>query len=303
VAECAAILRRGSRSFHAASLLLPARVRGPAAAVYAFCREADDAVDRDPSPDRALGATAGRLDRVYAGAPDDRAVDRALAAVVRSHRLPREPFDAMLEGFAWDVSGRRYPTEGALLDYCVRVAGTVGVLMTLLMGERRAGVLSRACDLGVAMQLTNIARDVGEDAREGRVYIPLAWLEGIGLDAGDVLGDPRFRPEVGLLVRRLLARAEGLYARADRGVAMLPRDCRVAIRAARLVYADIGRSIVRAGYDTIGPRAHTTGRRKAWLLLRAGAEAASRTRAPDGEPALDEARALVEAVASGGGSR
>lgn len=294
---CAALLREGSKSFHAASLLLPPRLRAPAAAVYAFCRVADDAVDDSLTPAADLEKLHDRVEAAFAGRPGDDPVDRALTAVSSMYGLPLAPFDALLEGFAWDVEGRRYDTLSELRAYCVRVASTVGVMMTVLMGRRDVRTLWRACDLGVAMQLTNIARDVGEDARQGRVYLPLAWLDEVGLDVAAWLRDPVFRPEVGLVVRRLLAEADRLYVRADPGVRQLPRDCRSSIRAARLIYADIHRSIVRAGYDTVSARAYTTRARKAWLALQAAPSAVAPAEAPSPAPPVPEARFLVDAVA------
>ena len=152
-------LRGGSRSFHAASLLLPARVRDPASALYAFCREADDLIDLDR---RRRAAACGALHgsawiaSIWAG-PSDHLADRAFAAVVERHLIPRALPEALLEGFAWDLDARRYETIEEVQQYAARVAGCVGVMMTLVMGRRDPAMLARACDLGIAMQLTNIA--------------------------------------------------------------------------------------------------------------------------------------------------
>jgi phytoene synthase len=167
-------------------------------------------------------------------------------------------------------------------------------------------VIARACDLGVAMQLTNIARDVGEDARAGRLYLPLAWLTEVGIDADAFLARPVMSPEVGSLVERLLARAEELYVRAEDGIAMLPFDCRPSIFAARFIYAEIGRAIERAGFDSISRRAVVPLRTKILLLAKSVVWAASTWRAEElgDTPArrealgpLPETRFLVEAVA------
>ena len=240
--ECAGALRGGSRSFHAASRLLPRRVREAAVALYAFCREADDAIDHARADGRA-GALAGlraRLDAIYAGTPMPIAADRAFAGVVARYGIPRALPEALLEGFAWDAEGRRYASIEALEDYAARVAGSVGAMMALVMGVRDAAVLGRAAELGLAMQLSNIARDVGEDARAGRVYLPLDWLDEAGVDVAAFLRAPVGCAGVRAVVARVLAHAEGLYARADAGVAGLPLGCRPAIAAARLLYAAIG---------------------------------------------------------------
>ncbi len=297
LARCREILRDGSKSFYAASLLLPARVRDPASAVYAFCRVADDAVD-EAAPGAAHAAVdrlRARLDRVYADRPDDHPIDRALAGVVSRHALPRTAPEALLEGFAWDAEGRRYEDLSGVLSYSARVASAVGVIMTWLMGPRSEGVLARACDLGAAMQLTNICRDVGADARIGRIYLPLSWMRDAGIDPDAWLRAPTFTPSLASVVERLLREADGLYARADLGVAMLPRDCRPSIRAAGLVYSDIGRVIRRRGHDSVNARAVVSGARKVALLARASLAVFTSHRAPgEGDPPpLDEVRFLL----------
>lgn len=299
--QCRALLRRGSKSFSLASLLLPKRVRDPAAAIYAFCRVSDDLIDEGGDPEAALHELHARLDAIYRERPEDDPVDRALCVVVREHGIPKEIFAALLEGFAWDASRRTYEGIEDVQAYSARVAGTVGVMMTLLMGPRDEVTLARACDLGVAMQLTNIARDVGEDARRGRVYLPAAWLRDVGVRPEAFLADPVFRPEVGEVVRRLLVRARELYDRSDAGIAMLPSDCQVAIRAARFIYAEIGEKLERDGMDSISRRTVVGRWRKLWLVARAVfGRAAGEDRAllPEGriEP-LDETRFLVRASA------
>jgi phytoene synthase len=270
VQACQALMRGGSKTFFAASRLLPARVRWPAIALYAFCRVADDAIDESDDRDAALTGLRERLARLYAGEPLPHACDRALAAVVRSFALPLPLLTALLEGFQWDAEGRRYETIEDLHAYGARVAGSVGAMMAVIMRSRGEQALARACDLGVAMQLTNIARDVGEDARNGRLYLPLQWLREAGVDADAWLRDPVFDTRIASVVQRLLAAADDLYARAEHGIAQLPRDCRPAIRAARLVYAEIGRELERRGLDSVNQRAVVSGRRKLALLARAG---------------------------------
>ncbi len=292
---CQRLLWAGSKSFAAASLLLPWRVRWPAAAVYAFCRVADDAVDEAPAGVRPLDDLRKRLDAVYSGRPRDAAVDRAFAEVVARHAIPREAPEALFEGFAWDLEGRRYEELADLNRYCARVAATVGVMMTLLMGRRDPETLARACDLGVAMQLTNIARDVGEDASMGRVYLPLEWLRDEGLDPDDFLARPRFSPGLGRVVARLLAAADERYVRADAGIARLPRDCRLAIGSARLIYSAIGNEVAASGYDSVSRRAFTSRTKKLALMARARGYV-SRASATGGWPPGEESRFLVEAA-------
>jgi phytoene synthase len=251
---CRTLLRGGSRSFFAASLLLPRRVMEPATALYAFCRVADDLID-GPQGAGALGDLRHRLDLVYAGRPADHAADRALARVVGPHRLPRALLEALLEGFAWDAEGRQYDDLAAIQAYAARVAGAVGAMMAVLMGVRSADLVARACDLGVAMQLSNIARDVGEDAASGRLYLPRRWLREAGIDPDAWLARPAFTPALGGVVQRLVTAADTLYSRADAGIAGLPLDCRPGIGAARRLYAAIGHRVAAAGGNSVDRRA------------------------------------------------
>jgi phytoene synthase len=168
-------------------------------------------------------------------------------------------------------------------------------MMALLMEARGAAALARAADLGTAMQLTNIARDVGEDARAGRIYLPLAWLRDAGLDPEAWLAAPAPRPEIAAATGRLLDRAALLYGQAEAGIALLPAGCRPGIAAARLVYAGIGDGVARQGLDSVSRRAVVPGRRKAWLLARAGVLALRAAPAPD-QPPLEANRFLVEAA-------
>ena len=299
LAACRDLLRQGSRSFFAASLLLPRRVHRPALALYAFCRVADDLIDGgdgQPGPAAALADLRARLDAAYAGRPRPIAADRALAAVVQHHAIPRALLDALLEGFGWDAAGRRYDSLAELEAYAARVAGTVGAMMATLMGERSAEGVARACDLGVAMQLSNIARDVGEDARAGRLYLPQDWLRAAGIDPGAWLAHPSFDPALAGVVQRLLRRADELYCRADSGIAALPRACRPGIGVARHLYAEIGQQVARQGYNSVGQRAVVPPARKLRLLGRSLRAAASGPHPVGPTRALDATRFLVDAV-------
>ena len=263
------MIRTGSLSFHAASRLLPARVRDPALALYAFCRVADDDVDEVQDKAHAVLRLRERLDLIYAGRPEARPSDRAFAAVVEDFDMPRALPDALLEGLAWDAVGRRYRSLSDLHGYSARVAAAVGVMMCVLMRVRDPDALARAADLGLAMQLTNIARDVGEDARAGRLFLPLDWLEDAGIDAEVFLADPRPSPALARVVRRLLEVAADLYQRSGAGVFSLPSDCRLGIAAARHIYAAIGAQVARAGFDSVTLRARTSRAQKLGLMGRA----------------------------------
>ncbi len=274
--HCREAIRHGSLSFHAASKLLPAGVRDPALALYAFCRLADDEVDLKRDKVGSVLRLRDRLDLVYAGRPKNAPTDRAFAAVVESFEMPRALPDALLEGLAWDAEGRRYRTLSDVRAYSARVASAVGAMMCVLMRVRDADALARACDLGVAMQLTNISRDVGEDARAGRIYLPLDWLTEAGVEPEAFLVDPIPDDRIRGCVARLLREADKLYARGEAGIPALPVAARPGIYAARHIYAGIGGAIARNGHDTISYRARTyKGQKIGWLMLSAARAGAS----------------------------
>ncbi len=271
---CREAIRHGSLSFYAASKLLPASVRDPAMALYAFCRLADDAVDLQDAKADAVLRLRDRLDLVYAGTPRNAPADRAFAAVVETYEMPRALPDALLEGLAWDADWRRYQTLSDLNDYCARVASAVGVMMAVLMRVRDRNALARACDLGVAMQLTNIARDIAEDAFEGRLYLPLDWFESAGVDPEYFLANPGPSKSIRTMAKRLVMEANRLYYRSEPGIAALPLSSRPGIYAARFIYAGIGNQLAAMNYDSFAGRAHTSKAQKiGWLgmsLMRTG---------------------------------
>jgi len=137
------------------------------------------------------------------------------------------------------------------------------------MGPQSADTLARACELGVAMQLTNIARDVGHDARIGRLYLPRQWLRQAGVDPEDWLAQPNFTPAIAQVVDRLLDEADRLYKQAQSGIAELPPDCRAAICAASMIYAEIGHQLRREGLDSVNKRTVVSTTRKLMLLASA----------------------------------
>ena len=290
--HCKEAIRHGSLSFHAASKLLPAKVRDPALALYAFCRLADDEVDEGDYQTGAVLRLQERLDAAYAGRPRNAPEDRAFAAIIAECEMPRALPEALLEGLAWDAAEHRYETLSGVRAYSARVAAAVGAMMCVLMRVRDPDALARACDLGVAMQLTNIARDVGEDARMGRIYLPLDWLADAGVDPLNFVREPLPTDEVRRMVRRLLAEAERLYRRSEAGINVLPLQARTGIWAARLIYAGIGKQLRRQGHDSISMRARTTTTQKFGWLMQSGLRTAASMVMPT--PAVIYARPLEE---------
>jgi len=299
LAACEELMRGGSKSFFAASSLLPQRVRMPAIALYAFCRVADDAIDEHIDDPLAIQKLQERLGAIYDGQPEAIIEDRAMAMVAHRYGLPRELPEALLEGFAWDAAGRHYDTIEDLHHYCARVAGSVGAMMAMIMGITNPHALARACELGNAMQLTNIARDVGEDARNGRLYLPRAWMRVAGIDPHDWLANPQFTPALGEVIGRVLLEADRLYQRGSSGIAALPRDCRGAILAAASIYAEIGRVISDREMNSVNSRAVVGSARKLTLLCIAKARAQLPTRCGTEAP-LPSIQFLVDACALAG---
>ncbi len=293
--ECVALMRGGSKTFFAASKLLPKRVRQASIALYAFCRVADDLVDHSTHPRASLEQLQHRLDLIYDQNPMDVIEDHALSHVVHQFKLPRALLDALMEGFAWDTETRLYPTLESVHDYGARVAGSVGAMMSWIMGARNAHTLARACELGVAMQLTNIARDVGEDARNGRLYLPLEWLHQEGIDHVQWLQNPVLTPGIQAVVGRLLDEADRLYQRSSVGVADLAPEFRAAIFSARLIYAEIGQVLRANQLDSIQQRSVVPLSRKLWLLCQAKLQAPWIVTPKVAEPALPAIAYLVQA--------
>ena len=272
---CRAMIRTGSLSFHAASRALPAKVRDPALALYAVCRVADDEVDDGRDKADAVLRLRDRLDAICRGQPRAKPADRAFAAVVDGFAMPRAPPQALLERLAWDALGRRYETMSGLLDYSARVAASVGAMMCVLMGGRdrdaRARSRSRARDLGLAMQLTNIARDVGENA----AAVPAAGVAASGWNRPLVLpGQPRrhagnARPDRPTAGHRRQAIWPGRGGYSVTAAELPGRDL-----CCPHVYAAIGTEVSRPKFDSVTTRARSSRTRKTSLLalsiLRAG---------------------------------
>jgi 15-cis-phytoene synthase len=297
LAACAALLRQGSRTFHAASLVLPRTLRDPATALYAFCRLADDAVDLGGDDANAVAVLHARLDRAYAGHPLQIPADRAFAGAVRHFRIPRAVPEALLEGFAWDAEGRRYETFSDLVAYAVRVAGTVGAMMAALMGAREPRTSSPAPAIWASRCSSRTsAATSARTLAQAVIYLPLTWMRDAGIDPDAWLARPKHSAALGDVVRRLLAEADVLYERAAGGIGALPAPCRPGMHAARILYAEIGREVERRDADSVSTRAVVTSARKLQCLAAAGVAAATMPRRTAG-PCRPEARFLVEALA------
>jgi len=267
-----AVIRSGSKSFASAARLFDARTRASVHLLYAWCRACDDAIDGQALGHRPAhagstpaGDTLARLraetQRALEGRASPDPVFQGLQRVAERHAIPHHHFFELLDGFAMDVAGRSYDTLEETLDYCYHVAGVVGVMMSMIMGPHDEETLDRAAELGIAFQLTNIARDVIEDARVGRIYLPQRWLDLAGVPPSDI-DAPKFRPALFQVVRRLLAVADTFYDASVPGIARLPLRAGWAVESARIIYREIGREVVRRGPAAWDQRVTTSPGRK-----------------------------------------
>ena len=272
----------GSKSFAAAARLFDPDTRRGVLMLYAWCRHCDDVVDGQelgfaaaPSghdAERELARLREQTRRAYAGETMRDPAFAAFQEVALKHAIePRHAYDH-LAGFAMDVEGARYETIEDTLRYCYHVAGVVGLMMAAIMGARDPHVLDRACDLGLAFQLTNIARDIVDDACIGRCYLPASWLREAGIPPEEV-ALPRHRPALAKVAARLVDHAEPYYDSAALGLSALPLRSAWAIASARRVYRQIGIEVKRRGAHAWDERAGTSKLAKLWLLLRGGMDA------------------------------
>lgn len=261
----ARILRRHSTTFYWGSLLFPPTERKGAWAVYAACRLGDEAVDGPEAGKEALTAWWQGVERAYGGRP--RAEwEKGLAWALEHWPIPLEAFLHMREGFALDLGPVRLGTEEELLRYCYQVGGTVGRMMAPIAGGGPE-VEERAILLGQAMQLTNILRDVGEDLRRDRVYLPAELLKCFGVSLAH-LQESQITPAYRSLMAYLEGRARALYQEGLKGLAGL-RVGRGAIALAALQYQAILDKLRLSGYDNLHQRAHLEPWERLWLLPKA----------------------------------
>lgn len=250
---CRQVTRHASKTFYWGSAFLPAEKRRAIWAIYALCRVVDDIVDEgyDPTsprpghlsgaddPLQALDYWRLALMKIYqGGGADDHPVQRAWCDMLTRYAVPQQPVLDLLDGVEMDLTRNRYRTFDELYVYCYRVAGTVGLLTSPIFGYQKEEALTYAVDLGVALQLTNILRDVGEDARRGRIYLPLDEMERFGYSEEDLLAGV-INDAFCELIRFQMARADDYYQRALPGIALLSSDCRLAVRLSGTLYRAI----------------------------------------------------------------
>ncbi len=296
------IIQAGSKSFAAAARLFDPSTRASAYLLYAWCRHCDDAIDGQelgigklPGRHDALAhdpvGELARLRKLTGDALDGKSMSDPIFAafqrVSRKHSIPRRHPLELLAGFAMDVDGRRYETIEDTLDYCYHVAGVVGVMMSIIMGARDEDTLDRACDLGLAFQLTNIVRDIVDDAGAGRLYLPRQWLHEAEVPL-DGIAKPEHRTAIFALARRLLDIADDYYRSSSAGVARLPLRSAWAVSTARIVYREIGEEVRRRGPAAWDSRVSTSKTQKVAAVMRGAQTAISSRFSVDNAPRRDE---------------
>jgi phytoene synthase len=264
-------------SFYFSFLALPAPKRRAIEAVFDFCRAVDDSVDLERDVSRAAAAAdvwRAEIGRVFEGGSPETPQGRALQPFVEPFHLPRDQFDALVDGVAMDASPRRYETFADLEPYCHRVASSVGLMCAEIFGYHDRAVLTYARDLGVALQLTNILRDVGVDYRAGRLYLPVEDLARFGCTEDDIrrevdqAGHGVQSPAVRNVLEHHGGRARIYFSRAVRA---LPKDDARSFVPAEImhaVYFDLLERIEARSYDVFSSVVRVPKPRQAWLALR-----------------------------------
>ncbi len=250
-------------NFYYSFLVLPAEKRRAIIAVWDFCRAVDDAVDEVPAGGCANGSgrtrtrelVAVRVGEMLRGGEPESPQGKRLVPFIARFDLPREPFEALIEGVEMDLGDRRYETFPDLYEYCIRVASAVGLICLNIFGARDPGARQYAIDLGVALQLTNILRDVPGDMAQGRLYVPLEDLRAHGCSEADLLAEAAAgghgvrSPQVHALLRQQAERARDYYRRAAAALPRTDRRCLVAAEIMGAIYRALLRRIERNGYD------------------------------------------------------
>lgn len=286
VAAAHASIARGSKSFAAASHLFGRETRERAWLLYAWCRACDDSADGQEhghgmtlvaDPQARLAALTAKTEAALRGEPVGDPPFDALRLVAGETRLPHWLARDHIAGFALDAAGWRPETEDDLLRYCYHVAGVVGCMMAVVMGVDPGddATLDRACDLGLAFQLANIARDVAEDARAGRCYLPADWLTEQGITRDRLLA-PENRAGLAALTTRLAEHAAAYEASARPGTPALAFRSAWAVLAAAAIYGEIGREVARRGVAALDARVTTSTWQKLRFISRARQQAATR---------------------------
>ena len=253
-------------SFYYSFLFLPPERRRAITALYAFCREVDDAVDEASEPQRAAVKLAwwrAEVANLFAGSPQH-PVTKALLPFIEKYRISEDNLGEIIDGMEMDLTQTRYLDWPGLERYCYRVAGVVGVLAVGIFGYRDARTLDYAKALGTAFQLTNIIRDVGEDARKNRIYLPMEDLKAHQVPASDIL-QSRETEAFGRLMRFEAERAKQHYAQAMQALPAADRRAQRPGLIMAAIYRALLAEIEREGFQVLTRRTSLTPLRKLWI--------------------------------------
>lgn len=284
-------IERGSKSFARASKLFSKQTRERAWLLYFWCRACDDLADGQdhghgmsavPDAEKTIAAMRMMSARAHGGEQTGKPPFDAYGMVADECRIPKNFADDMIDGFALDAKGWKPATENDLFQYCYHVAGAVGCMMAIVMGvpTRDDETLDRACDLGLAFQLSNIARDIAEDNEAGRCYLPEDWFMEMRIDPNNIM-DPNRRDALIILVNRLCDLAVDYERSARIGAAKLPFRSRWAVLAAAGIYGDIARKVKASDGGSLEERVFTSKWTKARWIAKAFGQSFVRPRFTD----------------------
>jgi phytoene synthase len=263
------ITKKYAKTFYLASLFLDRELRRASYAVYALCRLSDESVDdlQQADPDARLAQLRGNIADAYGEEALSEELLEAFRQTVTTYAIPKGYFDELIEGMQMDLDIHRYRTFQELYEYCYKVAGVVGLIMRRILAPQADGADTFAVALGIAMQLTNILRDIREDYARGRIYLPQEELAAYGVREEDLI-QPSPDTRTIALLRFQIARARRYYTQASEGIAML-KDARgrFVVRLMQAIYAEILGEIERMRYQVGRKRAYVGGLRKIMIAV------------------------------------
>jgi phytoene synthase len=284
---CRSVTKTHAKSFYFAAKFLPEHKQNPIYALYALCRHVDDEVDEsgienEPQAAAAIENWKAKLDEVYSNQPsavggqpgnedrnpkteDQNLILLAWRDLLKTCKIPQELPLELMKGVLMDTHIKRYANFRELYVYCYRVASTVGLMSSEIFGYRGEETLEYAEALGIAMQLTNILRDVGEDAAMNRIYLPAEDLRRFNVSETQIFDNRRDENFINLM-KFQIERARAFYKKSEKGIGLLEKDARFAVLLASRIYAKILDEIERQNYDVFKRRAHTSFGQKVFSL-------------------------------------
>ncbi len=268
--EAKKITKKFAKTFYLASLFLPKDKKYASYAVYAICRLSDETVDgiSNSGQEERLREMENKISAAYSGDIIGEPLLAAFHSTINSYKIPKEYFDVLVEGMRMDLEIKRYKDFSTLYEYCYKVAGVVGLIMLKIFGYNDRAAQDYAVKLGVAMQLTNILRDINEDFSRGRIYLPLDEMGRFGVSEQQIAGgqnDERLKN----LLRFQIARNRKFYNESLAGIKLIDNPvCRFVALNMKEIYSGILDSIQKSNYDVFTKRAHVSKLRKTGIILK-----------------------------------